>query len=191
MRRATKHDRDVVVKILSRAFEDNKSVNYIVRQDKFRRKRIKALMDYSFQVCHLFGCVYLSDDNNACALISFPDQKKATFKSIFLDIKLIIKATGWRNISKVLTRERVISKNYPNAPIYYLWFIGVLPEYQNQGLGKEMLREIVEEARMLKRPIYLETSSEKNVPWYQNAGFEIYNQLDFGYPLYLLKTTNK
>ena len=191
MRRATKQDKSLVIKILSSAFEDNRSVNYIVRQDKFRWKRIEALMDYSFEVCNLFGRVYLSDDNNVCALVLFPDRKKTNLKSIFFDIRLIIKATGWRNISKVLHREKVISKYYQEPEIYYLWFIGVSPEHQNRGLGKRMLREIIEDAGKMKRPVYLETSTKKNLPWYQKAGFELYYQLDFGYPLYLLKTSEK
>ena len=191
MRRATKQDKSLVIKILSSAFEDNRSVNYIVRQDKFRWKRIEALMDYSFEVCNLFGRVYLSDDNNVCALVLFPDRKKTNLKSIFFDIRLIIKATGWRNISKVLRREKVISKYYQEPEIYYLWFIGVSPEHQNRGLGKRMLREIIEDAGKMKRPVYLETSTKKNLPWYQKAGFELYYQLDFGYPLYLLKTSEK
>ena len=187
MIRATEADKDLVVNILTSAFLENKSVNYIVRQDKFIRKRIEALMAYSFDCCTLFGEIYLSEDRNACALVSFPDRKKTSLKSFLLDIKLILKSNGISNIPKVLEREKLISKNYPDSGIYYLWFIGVAPENQNMGLGKKLLAEIIEDAHQMNRPVYLETSTEKNVPWYQNAGFEIYNKLDFGYILFLLK----
>ncbi|MCF2443769.1 GNAT family N-acetyltransferase [Dyadobacter sp. CY345] len=144
-------------------------------------------MEYSFDYCKLFGQIYLSDDKKACALISFPDRKRTNFRSVLLDINLITKSAGISNISKILTREKLIEQNYPSSEIYYLWFIGVAPENQNQGLGKKLLTEIIHDANQMNRPIYLETSTEKNLSWYQKAGFEIYNQLDFGYPLFLMR----
>lgn len=187
MKRATRADRDLVVDILSAAFRENRSVHYIIPQDKFREKRVRALMDYSFETCFLSGNVYLSDDEKACALISFPDRKKTSFRSILADVKLIFKGTGSGNIVKALQREKAISSHYPDSPIYYLWFIGVSPEQQNQGIGRTLLNEIMEDAENLGRPIYLETSTEKNLPWYHKAGFTIYHQMDFGYTLNLLK----
>ena len=87
MIRAQPEDKDLVVNILADSFEDNKSVNYIVRQDKKRSQRIKQLMAYSYDVCNLFGDVFLSEDKTGCALIILPDKKKTTLKSILLDAK--------------------------------------------------------------------------------------------------------
>ncbi len=187
MKRATRADRDLVVDILSTAFDENRSVNYIIPQDQFRKKRIRALMDYSFETCFLSGNVYLSDDEKAVVLVSFPERKKMSFRSILADLKLISKGTGFGNILKVLQREKAISSHYPDTPIYYLWFIGVSPGYQNQGIGGRLLTEVIRDAENLGRPVYLETSTEKNLPWYSKAGFTIYHQMDFGYTLNLLK----
>lgn len=187
MIKATAADKDLVVKILTSAFLENRSVNYIIKQDDFKQKRIEALMEYSFDFCQSVGKIYLSNDKKACALISFPDRKRTNFKSVFLDLKLIMKSAGISNISKILAREKLISQNYPAPEIYYLWFIGVAPENQNQGFGQKLLTEIIGDANQMNRPIYLETSTEKNLSWYLKAGFEIYNQLDFGYPLFLLR----
>ena len=54
-------DKALVVQLLTQAFEDNRSVNYIVLNDDKRTERIAALMDYSFDMCSLFGEVWLSD----------------------------------------------------------------------------------------------------------------------------------
>jgi len=82
MKKADYQDKNLVVDILTKSFDTNQSVNYIVKQDKKRIKRVCALMDYSFEVCNLFGNVFLSDNKKACALILYPDKKKTTFKSI-------------------------------------------------------------------------------------------------------------
>lgn len=41
-------DKELVVDILTKSFADNKSVNYIIKQDGKRIERIKNLMRYSF-----------------------------------------------------------------------------------------------------------------------------------------------
>lgn len=187
MKIANYNDKSIVVDILTKSFDSNESVNYIAKQDKKRTKRISALMDYSFEVCYLFGDVFLSDDRKACALILYPDRKKTTLKSILLDIKLIFSCIGVENIKKALARESKIKQLQPKELMYYLWFIGVDPEYQNEGIGSSLLDEIIIDSKHKQRPIYLETSTLKNLPWYKKYGFQIYNELELSYKLFFLK----
>jgi ribosomal protein S18 acetylase RimI-like enzyme len=180
-------DRQLVVDILSAAFENNKSVNYIVRQDAHRLRSIRRLMEYAFDSCSRFGRVYLSDDRNACALLLCPDRKKTTWTSVWLDVKLLLGAIGIYNMRKVITRDAKIKKLQANGLSYYLWFIGVHTNAQHQGIGSNLMQELIDEANGSGRVIFLETSTERNLPWYQHLGFRIYNQLDLGYTLYFLK----
>ena len=187
MIKATYSDKPTVIDILCDAFDTNKSVNYVVKQDKNRRKRIKNLMDYSFEVCYLFGEVLLSDDKKACALVLFPDKKKTTFKSILLDAKLATSCIGITRISKVMNRDAKIKSFYPKEPVYYLWFIGVDPEFKRKGIGSALLSDIIRESKIMERPIYLETSMPENIIFYKKFGFKVYNELDFGHTLFLVK----
>lgn len=187
MKKAAHKDKSLVVDILTKSFDTNQSVNYIVKQDEKREKRIQALMDYSFEVCTVFGDVFLSDDKKACALIVYPDKKKTTLKSILLDIKLIFQAVGLGNISKTLKREKLITTIQPKVPMSYLWFIGVDPLTQGRGIGSKMLQEIIDYSNSNNRPIYLETSTVKNLPWYEKFGFEVYNEKELTYHLYFFK----
>lgn len=187
MIRAGIKDKELVIDILTKSFDSNQSVNYIVKQDQKRIQRVRALMDYSFEVCYLFGDVYLSDDKKACALVLYPDKKRTTLKSVFLDVKLILACVGLANIKKALTRESKIKQIQPNDRMYYLWFIGVDPSYQNSGIGTSLLNEIIEDSVQKKRPIYLETSTLTNLPWYKKFGFDVYSELDLSYKLFFLK----
>lgn len=180
-------DKNLVGSLLKKSFKDNLSVNFIVRQDKIKLKRIRALMDYSFEVCFRFGEVWLSDDGKACALILYPHLKKTTFLSIWLDLMLIFKVTGLCGIFKALKRETLIKKIQPKENMAYLWFIGVDPLVQRSGKGSKLLNEIIETATAKSLPLYLETSTLANLVWYERLGFEIYNQLDLGYTLFFLK----
>ncbi|HKO80658.1 MAG TPA: GNAT family N-acetyltransferase [Chitinophagaceae bacterium] len=187
MIRATYEDKDHIVNILSRSFDDNKSVNYIIKQDAKRQLRLKKLMEYSFDICYSFGDVFLTDDKKGCALVVMPDKKRTTLKSILLDAKLAVSCIGLSNIKKAMARESKIKSIHPKGPMYYLWFIGVDPAEQKKGIGTSLLEGIIAESQAQKRPIYLETSTLKNIPWYEKFQFKIHNELDFGYKLYCLK----
>lgn len=189
MIKASYNDKALVIDILTKSFDTNQSVNYIVKQGPNRINHIKYLMKYSFEICYMFGDVFLSDDKNACALILYPEQKKSNLKAILLDVKLILNSVGITNISKALSRESKIKSAYPKDELmYYIWFIGVYPDKQNKGIGTELLQFLLKDSSSKKRKAYLETSTTKNLPWYKKAGFSIYNELDFGYTLYFLKS---
>ncbi|WP_426587957.1 GNAT family N-acetyltransferase [Mucilaginibacter sp. R-33] len=183
---ATKNDKATVVDILTQAFIENKSVNYIIQHEK-SVKEIEALMEYSFDICLLFGKVLLSDEHNACALILYPQRKTVNYRSIWLDIKLIFNSIGLFRVKTALSREAKIKAFHPKLPITYLWFIGVLPNYQHQGIGTQLVWEIIRLSETEGMPIFLETSTSENLPWYRNLGFEVYQTLDLTYSLYFLR----
>ena len=115
MKIANYNDKALVVDILTKSFDTNESVNYIAKQDKNRIKRVSALMEYSFEECFMFGEVFLSDDEKACALVLYPDKKRTTIKSILLDMKLIFSCIGIENIKKALARESKIKQLQPKT----------------------------------------------------------------------------
>ena len=164
MIRADYKDKDRVVKILANSFADNKSVNYIIKQDSKKPQRLLSLMEYSFNICYLFGDIFLSEDKKACALIVFTDKKITTLKSVLLDAKFAISCMGLGNIKKAMDRETKIKENHPKGLMYYLWFIGVETTEQSKGIGSKLLAEVIQEGISKGRPIYLETSTLKNIP---------------------------
>lgn len=187
MREAETKDKATIVEILSKSFEKNQSVNFIIRGDKKRDKRIKSLMSYSFNYCKRNGEVFVSEDGQGCALIVFPDKKKFSFSGVLQDLLLVFKSIGFKNLKKTMKRESLIRKNQPDSQLYYLWYIGVAPLAQGKGIGSRLLRELIQKGSMMKRTICLETSTLKNLPWYEKNGFVTYKTLDMGYPLYFMK----
>lgn len=191
MIKAKYSDKHIVVDILTRAFDTNKSVNFVIKQDEKRVDRIRLLMSYSFDMCFSFGEVFLSPQKNACALILFPDKKKINPKTIIWNAKLICNSIGFINIWKVLKRELKVKNMHPKELMYYLWYFGVDPKYQNQGIGTQLLNDIILDGISRKRSLFLETSTIKNLPLYQQYGFQIYQQLGLGYKLYFVKRPYK
>src|SRR5882724_5942196 len=100
MRRATATQKALIIDILSKSFLENKSVNYVVKQDHKKEHRIRGLMDYSFNICNSYGDVWISDDAQACALILFSDKKRASLNTILWDIKLAFSVIGLDRVGK-------------------------------------------------------------------------------------------
>lgn len=178
-------DKQRIIEILSYAFEQNASVNFMAGKGKDRNLRIQRLMDYAFEVCMADGKVVLSGDQNACALVLL--KKRFSLRSLWLDLRLIFGVVGMANIKKVLRRESLIKARHPEGDFYYLWFIGVHPAFIGRGIGSGFLKEVIADAESLGLPVYLETSTFQNIPWYKKFGFQVFSEIDIGYKLFFLR----
>jgi len=108
-------------------------------------------------------------------------------RSILLDLRLIFRAIGLTGINKAFKREGLIKDKQAKDSMLYIWFIGVDPLCQKQGIGSSLLEDLIKKAENQSLPIYLETSTLNNLPWYQQFGFEIYNQIELSYTLFFLR----
>jgi ribosomal protein S18 acetylase RimI-like enzyme len=183
---ASTEDMAEISSILLSSFEDNKSITYLVPEGPGKKHSFHCLIQYSISTCLEFGKVVLSDDRRACALVLFPDRKRFTFSALSQDLKLVWQL-GWSSALRGMKREALVKERHPKTPLYYLWYIGVHPDQQGEGYGTALMQELITDARAMGRQFVLETSTVKNIPWYQNLGFQIYDQLDLGYPLTFLK----
>lgn len=176
-------DKDRIIDILVHSFSANKSVRTLCGDDEKRRR---LLIEYAYNYCSAFGKVYLSNDRDACALVLFPDRKRTTLKTVFWDIKLLAKVVSLPKLFRVMRREAAINKFHPIHPIYYIWFLGVAPQAQGSGKGSELMDKMLADARLMARPVYLETSTAANLPFYRRHGLEVFHELALDYRIYML-----
>lgn len=59
------------------------------------------------------------------------------------------------------------------GPHWYLWALGVAPEYQGRGLGGQLIRPVLRQSERDGIPCYLETQNEKSVDFYRKWGFKL------------------
>ncbi|MBK1897166.1 GNAT family N-acetyltransferase [Chryseobacterium paridis] len=187
MKNIKKEEVSIANEILSNAFFDNKSVNYILKR-KHDTLLISRLMTYSIKKAQLCGSIWLDDKNNACCILIDPLQPKVkTLYSLWLDVLLILQVVGISNIKKVMHKERVTEQFLPKSLNYiHLWFIGVDIKMQGRGIGYNFLNEIINYYKGKKDAICLETSTLVNLRFYKKLGFEIYHKEDFGFDFYFL-----
>lgn len=184
MRKATNKDIRKILEILTESFKENKSTNYVLKH----KNLLPELFEYSIGKGFLFGDIWINDSENACAILIDPKKKKFNLKSTWLDLKLVLKVIGFRRVKKVLKKETITEQTLPKDLDYiHLWFLGVSPNVQGKGIGTELLKAVIEHYRKSKKGMCLETSTLKNLPFYEREGFKVYSTKDFGFKLYFYK----
>ena len=58
-----------------------------------------------------------------------------------------------------------------------LWFLGVLPGWQGRGLGRVMLRAVLDRSDRSRVPAYLDATSPDNRRLYERHGFRVAGEL--------------
>jgi hypothetical protein len=159
----------------------------MVKQGAQRKEHIRALMNYSFDVCNAFGDVWVTEDEQACALVLYPEKKKSTLNLIWWEIKLILLSIGLSRVNLFMKYDARVNFFRPNKPFSYLCFMGVNASVKNRGQDASLLEDLIHRSDKEKRPIYLETTWEQKLEWYKKYGFEMFQALDFSYPLYMLR----
>ncbi len=58
-------------------------------------------------------------------------------------------------------------------PHWYVFVVGVSPEFQGRGVGRQLMNPVLELADSDQCAIYLETQKQKNTGFYSRFGFEL------------------
>jgi ribosomal protein S18 acetylase RimI-like enzyme len=66
---------------------------------------------------------------------------------------------------------------HPERPHWYLSGIGTDPPVQGSGVGSELMRSRLARCDAAKQAAYLESSKERNVPFYEGHGFRVTGEL--------------
>lgn len=189
MIKARLKDKERVIEILSKAFEQNPGVNELIKQDHKKTLRINCFMRYIYQICFLFGKILISDDGMACALVLYPDRMKFSLRVIGWNLNLMCSVLGFEAALKILRQEALIKRQYPRDS-YYIWFIGVDDTYKNMGIGSDLMEELIADADRRRRPMFLETAASGQLNWFKKMGFELSSESEAVWGHYSLRREN-
>jgi GNAT superfamily N-acetyltransferase len=121
---------------------------------------------------------YVSGDASAAALWATPGGWAMPLSQMIVEAAPSGLAFG-RNLLRALRTqlqiERLHAKQSP--PHWYLGYLGTRSDRQGQGLGSQMLREVLATLDTDGVPAYLESSNERNLPLYERNGFRVVGEL--------------
>lgn len=120
------------------------------------------------------GYGHVMDDATGGSLWLPPGEKKhlPLWKSLGL-AAIMIRSDGFGSIIRGMKVDEGLSKKQPTSPHYYLHAIGAVPQHQGKGIGGKLMEAGLERADDEKMPAYLESSKERNIPFYRRYGFKV------------------
>jgi ribosomal protein S18 acetylase RimI-like enzyme len=190
VRKATEQDLDRLVQSLSRAFDDDPVVNWILRQDVRRADAFETLFRTCLEkLCLKHGWVLTTDNLAGCALWYPPGTSKIGFLQQLRMLPQMIVGASLRGLPRLIGVLDTMDKHHPKADHFYLQFMGVEPDQQGKGFGAALMGPALEYCDRDRLGAYLENTKESNLPFYRRFGFELTEKVELrggGPPLWLM-----
>jgi GNAT superfamily N-acetyltransferase len=175
VRAATATDVDEVSEVLVRAFHDDPVMSYLFRSDDGRRKKTRALFtgESKRAIGKAKGRVDTTDDGpvKGAAIWFKPNEWRAGGMELFGQIPLMF--TMGLETPRALGLLSQMEKVHPKEPHWYLAVLGTDPAHQGKGVGSAILGPVLTVCDQEGIGAYLESSKERNIPFYRRHGFEV------------------
>jgi GNAT superfamily N-acetyltransferase len=177
VRQATETDVAPMAAQLCRAFADDPVMAHVFRNEGRRTNAMTAYFTSQMRGDYLrFGGCYTTDDHLGAAVWG-PAGKP-----------LLTGIAGIANLVKVLpyvvshlksTLDMIsrIESMHPHEPHWYLATLGTDPDAQGRGIGSALMRPVLDHCDAEGLPAYLESSKERNVPFYARHGFAVVKEV--------------
>lgn len=162
-----------IVEVMARAFANDPSIDWTIRDDERRERGIELFFDVVLRRMTLpYGDVWTtSGEVQGAALWTPPGKWKLGLVEQLLMAPQMVSAFGWRRLGRVLDSMSLVQQHHPKEPHYYLQSIGVEPALQGRGIGKALLQPVLDRCDQERWPAFLETAQVSNLPLYQSRGF--------------------
>ena len=145
-------------------------------QDQAREAMLRYL-DYSMVEARDYGTLYFPESHrHGVAVWSQPlaadrEAQKKYAKLDFLRQQIGAEsAVRYEGIADFMSSQ---SDAIVDTSAWYLSIVGILPAWQNRGLGQSLITPMLEEADQAGVPTFLETFTPRNEPFYQRLGYRV------------------
>jgi GNAT superfamily N-acetyltransferase len=141
------------------------------------REAILRYLDYSMVEARDYGMLYFPESHrHGVAVWSQPlaaereaQQKRAKIEFLRRQMSADC-AIRYEGIADFMSSQ---SDAIVDTSAWYLSIVGILPAWQNRGLGQSLITPILEQADRAGVPTFLETFTPRNEPFYQRLGYRV------------------
>lgn len=173
IRAADEGDRELVVRLLDEAFQDDPVSSWVFPGEDHRRTTHHRLMAAFADIVLAEGRIDVTEDGAACALwLSLPAAGHAQAEGGDEEEAMRLREAVDPANERVERIARLLAESHPADRAHeYLWMVGVAPRRQGGGLGTTLIRHVLDRCDRERLPAYLEASSARSTRLYQRLGF--------------------
>jgi GNAT superfamily N-acetyltransferase len=174
VRKATTADLPRVSEALGRAFWDDPVMRFLIPTGD---KQLQTLMKMEVKSSLKQDTAFMTADGGSAALWKPPGRWRTSMAELVAMAPLTIGALR-RRILLGLTVLTAVEKKHPNdPPHWYLAVLGTEPAAQGKGNGSAVLQPVLQQCDENGESAYLESSKEKNIPFYERHGFRVTEEI--------------
>jgi ribosomal protein S18 acetylase RimI-like enzyme len=161
-----------IARTLARAFADDPVQRFLFPSDRAYETRGTANFALLVRRVLAVGVAEVTDGLEGAALWMPP-------RADFLDGAggyVFAARSAWlvrANLGNARALLGALAKHHPHEPHWYLPVLGTDPAHQGRGAGSALLTRALARSDAAGLPAYLESSKERNLPFYQRHGFEV------------------
>lgn len=175
-----------VAEVLARAFQDDPLYQHIFPDSYERSRSLNRLFGAVIVYALRYGQAQTTTMLEGAACWLSPGNTRVTFWRMlrtglgFQRAVARMQVDVRRQLLGALTHSDEIHRRLMNGPHldshWYLWALGVAPDSQGTGIGGRLIKPVLDQSDREGDPCYLETTNERNIPFYQTWGFEKRNE---------------
>jgi GNAT superfamily N-acetyltransferase len=102
-----------------------------------------------------------------------PNRSEQVAQSDVDEIRRVFGPEAYERFVGAFSYFRHVHHEVIESPHWYLELLGVAPQRQGQGIGKALLLPVLQRADAEGLACYLETFTERNIPFYEANGFQV------------------
>lgn len=175
VRRAVPADVDHLVGMLARAFDDDPVSVYLFGRPGARQRGLRTF--FRIQLRRLMagaGEVWTTQTRSGAALwVPAGPPAAAGWRDVLRLAPVAMGLVAGGRPGPAIRLLADIERARPLVPHWYLATIGTDPPAQGHGVGSSLLSTVLRRVDAQGMPAYLESSKERNVPFYARHGFEV------------------
>ena len=172
----TQSDKDIIIGIVTSAFEQNPRAQTIIKQ-KNPARSVRHMTEYAYSLVERMDGIYLSEDKTTVLFYYLKSQYNRTLVDYLRYGSMFMKAIKPSQLFPTLRREKHIASHRPDYEDYiYVWVLGSIPNNKSlKGLA-DIRDHLFGLSEKLQLPILIETTVEKVLKLYRYVGFEEYHK---------------
>ena len=177
VRRATEADVDAMAAQLAKTFWDDPVTSHIFRGEAHRDVALRAYFATQMRADYLpFGGCYVAEGYAGSAIWAPAGKPLHTGIGAVLTMLPVFRFV-WNRLPTTLRLLNLIESMHPKEPHWYLASLGTAVELQGKGVGSALMQPVLSHCDAAGLPCYLESSKERNVPFYRRHGFEVVREV--------------
>ncbi len=181
VRRATAGDVDAMAAQLAKTFYDDPVTSHIFTNERRRDAALRAYFGTQMRADYLpYGGCYLAESPDGTCLgsaIWAPAGKPLMTGLRGLLTMVPVMPYVYTNMITTLRLLTLIEGMHPHEPHWYLASLGTAADVQGKGVGSALMDVVTQHCDREGLPAYLESSKERNVPFYRRHGFEVVKEV--------------